>query len=167
MKAEFMMKVCEGNEDIGDIAQFMSGNFVFVAELKDCNLGDFEEGKEYDLDVTFFGHRLDGIYKTEEEYRKHNGSMAPESCIPCGAFPAGVTDKNWEPSPMNIINSRVKERVYPRDMGWDDVNYLLFYGEIFGVQIDQVYRYDNEEDIPPLANGDIVSGLYWAEVKLL
>lgn len=164
MKVKLMHQVQEANEELGALAQFESNGFVFVAELKDCDIKDFEQDKEYDVDVKFFGHAVYGIYKNEEDFHNDNPEMAEQSYIPVGAFPAEEDD--WEPSPMNLINSIVTGLEDNVKVGAPD-NMVLYYSDINGVQLDMCFWYEEAEQKDDIKVGDIVSGLFWAELRLL
>ena len=85
LKARLMMPIQKANEEenMGDIAQFESEGFIFVAELKNCQNEQLDPNKEYEVDVMFYGHQLDGIYGTAEEFHKSNAPMAEESGYLC------------------------------------------------------------------------------------
>ncbi len=166
MKVKLMYLVKPASEKVGPIAQFDSDGFVFISELMNCTEKDFEEGKEYEANVNFFCHEICGIYLNAEEFHADNPSMAEESYIPVGAFPANPEDKNWEPSPMNYINSTVKEIVDNETVDAPD-NLVLFYGEVNGLQLEQILFYESAEEKDNIQPGYIMSGVYWAELKLL
>lgn len=165
MKIKLMHSVSPATEKTGPIAQFQSDDFIFVAELMNCDVDSFEEGKEYEADVKFYCHEIYGIYKDEEEFHKDNPNMAEQSYIPVGAFPVSKDDKNWKPSPMNLINSIVGE-VVDNEVVDAPNNLVLFYGKVYDKTIDQVLYYETEEDKADVKAGDIVSGLYWVELIL-
>ena len=165
MKVRFSHLVSNASEGCGPIVQFMSDGFVFVGELINCTPEDFKEDKEYTVDVKFFCHHVYGLYSNAEDFQKDNEGMAEESYIPVGAFPADPTDKSWEPSPMNWINSTVKEIVDSESVGAPDF-LILFEGSVNGLIIDQVIDDEWGEYKDAVTVGTIVSGLYWAEVRL-
>lgn len=165
MKVRFSHLVADKSEDCGPIVQFMSDGFVFVGELINCTPEDFKEDKEYTVDVKFFCHNVYGLYSNAEDFQKDNEGMAEESYIPVGAFPADPTDKSWKPSPMNWINSTVKEIVDSASVGAPDY-LILFEGSVGGLIIDQVINDEWDEYKENVTVGTIVSGLYWAEVRL-
>ena len=167
LKARLMMPIQKANEEenMGDIAQFESEGFIFVAELKNCQNEQLDPNKEYEVDVMFYGHQLDGIYGTAEEFHKSNAPMAEESYIPMGAFPANPEDKNWKPSPMNLINSKIVD-VAPADAPNIPKEILLFVGTVEGHEIEQCFYFQNTEDKPSLKAGQYISGVYWAELYL-
>ena len=92
--------------------------------------------------------------------------MAEESYIPMGAFPANPEDKDWKPSPMNYINSTVDEIVDNATIGAPE-NFVLFYGKVGGQRLDQIIYYPTVEEKEEIKPGYIVSGAYWAELKLM
>lgn len=165
MKVRFSHLVSNGNEECGPIAQFTSDGFVFVGELVDCNPEDFKEDKEYNVDVKFFCHEVYGLYKNAEDFQKDNKGMAEESYIPVGAFPADPTDTSWKPSPMNWINSTVKEIVDSASVGAPSY-LILFEGNVINHELDQAIDDMWGEYKENITVGTIVSGLYWAEVRL-
>lgn len=165
MKVRFSHLVANESEDCGPIVQFMSDGFVFVGELINCTPEDFKEDKEYTVDVKFFCHNVYGLYSNAEDFQKDNKGMAEESYIPVGAFPADPTDKSWKPSPMNWINSTVKEIVDSASVGAPDY-LILFEGSVGDLIIDQVINDEWDEYKENVTVGTIVSGLYWAEVRL-
>lgn len=166
MKVRLMHSVKSADEETGPIAQFDSDGFIFVAELMNCNADDFQEGKEYEVDVTFYCHAIYGIYKNKEDFHNDNPSMAEESYIPMGAFPANPEDKDWKPSPMNYINSTVDETVDNASVGAPE-NFVLFYGKVGGQRLDQIIYYPTVEEKEEVKPDYIVSGAYWAELNLM
>ena len=166
MKVKLMHQVQEANEELGAVAQFESNGFVFVAELKDCDIKDFEQDKEYEVNVTFYGHAVYGVYKNEEEFQEDNPGMAETSYIPVGAFSVNPDDKDWEPSPMNLINCIVSALEDNAKVGAPD-NLVLFYSNIEGQEVDMCLWYQSSELKDDVQPGYIVSGLYWAELRLL
>jgi len=166
MKVRLMYLVKPKSEKVGPIAQFDSDGFVFVAELMNCTEKDFVDDQEYEANVTFFCHKVYGIYLNAEEFQADNPSMAEESYIPMGAFPANPEDKNWKPSPINYINSTVKEVADNEKIGAPE-NLVVFYGEVEGQRLKQVLFYESKEEKDELKPGYIMSGMYWAELRLL
>ena len=165
MKVRFMNLVSDKKEKMGPIAQFDSNGFVFVAELMNCDASSFEDGKEYEADVKFYCHKIYVIYKNEEEFHKDHSSIAEQSYFPVGSFPANPDKKDWEPSPINIINSIVDEVVDNEIIDAPD-NLVLFYGKLYENTVDQALYYESAEEKDDVQAGYIVSGLYWAELIL-
>ena len=161
-----MQSIKSASEKVGPIAQFESNGFIFVAELKNCDIEDFQEEKEYEVDVKFYCHCIHGIYQNVEEFYEDNPGMAEESYIPVGAFPADFDNKDWKPSPMNYINSTVDEVVDNALVGAPE-NFVLFYGKAEGTKLDQILFFQNVEEKEKVEPGYTVSGTYWAELKLL
>ena len=166
MKTKLMMLIKSADEKTGTIAQFDSNGFVFVAELMNCDINDFSEDKEYEVDVKFFCHHIYGIYKNTKEFQEDNPNMSEESYIPMGAFPPDPEDKDWEPSPINYINSVVTEVVDNKTVNAPE-NYVLFYGRAGGEKLDQILYYQTIEEKEEVKPGYIVSGAYWAELRLM
>ena len=166
MKVKLMMLLKKADEETGDIAQFISDGFIFVAELKNCSAEDFKDDKECDVDLTFFCHKICGVYKNSEEFHEVEKSMNEESYIPMGAFPADPEDKDWRPSPMNYINSTVFEVVDNKKYNAPD-NLTLFIGQIGAKHIDQILYYPTSEEKDEIHEGYIVSGIYWIELEIL
>ena len=122
--------------------------------------------KEYEVDVKFYCHCIHGIYQNVEEFYEDNPSMAEESYIPVGAFPADFDNKDWKPSPMNYINSTVDEVVDNALVGAPE-NFVLFYGKAEGTKLDQILFFQKVEEKEKVEPGYTVSGTYWAELQLI
>lgn len=164
-KIKCLFKVKEADEETNDIGQFEMDGVIFVAELMNMSINDLVENEEYEGKVVFYGHKLCGVYDNEEDFHKGEGNMAVESFIPVGAFSANPDDKNWRPSPMNYMNSTIVEVVPDGAIG-QPKEYLLFTGKIEGVELDQCFYFHNLEDKPAIKPGQIISGVYWAELTL-
>ena len=164
MKVKLMMLVKEADEEVNEVAQFESDGFIFVAELMNCHAKDFEMGKEYEVDLSCYCHAIYGVYKTYEEFQKEHNGMAKESFIPVGAFPASEKHiEEWKPSPMNYINSVVKD-VVDNEIYQTPENYILFHGKVLDKTLDQILYYENIDEKDVVEPGYIVSGLYWIEL---
>lgn len=164
MKARLMMKIKDATEKCGEIVQVESDDLVFVAELKNCTSADLKEDEEIDVDVKFFCHNLYGTYKSEEEYEEENKGMAVMSYMPIGAMPEMMG--NGEPSPMNYLNMVVDEIVDNEEIGAPE-QLLLLYGNIYDSKLDVIIKYDDPEEKYGVEPGDIVSGAFWAELRLI
>ena len=160
------MVIKEGDEMTGDIVQFRSDDFIFVAELTNCKAKELKEEEEYEADLTFFCHQVIGVYKNEEEFHKENENMASESYIPVGAFPANPDDQNFRPSAFNYINSIVK-RMEPNEKHGAPDNYIMFVGKIYNKELDEILYYPTIEEKDDVQEGYIVSGMFWIELDII
>lgn len=165
MKVKFQFLLKEATKDTGPIGQFECHGFIFVAEILKKESSFFKENEEYDLDVKFYCHHIFGVYKNEEEFYKEHENINPESFIPVGGFPSDPKDMSWEPTPINWINSTVREVIDNDSIGAPD--YLIFFeGSLLGLELDQVLCDKENKYRPTFAVNDIVSGIYWAEVSV-
>ena len=165
MKAKLMFMVQEAGKNFGTIAQFNSNGFIFVAELKNCGIEDFIEDKEYDVDVKFYGQHIYNVYENEEEYYASENHMSSEAIIPAGAFNPNPEDKRWKPAPFNYINSKVVNIEDSSRIKLPGKLYLI-QGQVLGHEIDQSLYWENKNEAKDVKIGNIVLGLYWAELKL-
>lgn len=164
-KIRYLFKVKDEDEQTHAIGQFDMGGVIFVAELMNKDINELVEGEEYEGRVVFYGHEFSGVYDNEEEFQKEQGCMAAESFIPMGAFPADPDNKNWRPSPMNYMNSIISEVVPDGKIG-QPKELLILTGKIMGVELDQCFYFPNVEEKPDVKPGQIISGVYWAELRL-
>ena len=168
MKAKLMFMVQEAGTAFGTIAQFISDGFAFVAELKECSIEDFIKDKEYEVSVHFFCQDIYGIFEDEEDYYKNETGMSSESNIPVGAFNPTPEEKGWKPSPFNLINSKVIEiKDSSRINKFLPGKVSLFIGKVNGKEIEQSIYWQKKETAKDVKIGNIVSGIYWAELKLV
>ena len=164
-KIRYLFKVKDEDEQTHAIGQFDMDGVIFVAELMNKDINELVEGEEYEGRVVFYGHEFSGVYDNEEDFQKEQGNMAAESFIPMGAFPADPDNKNWKPSPMNYMNSIISEVVPDEKIG-QPKELLVLTGKIMGVELDQCFYFYNLEEKPTIKPGQIISGVYWAELTL-
>ena len=164
MKAKLINVLRRSDDKIGDIVLFQNDILQFVAELKECDANDFKEGVEYEIDAKFYCHEIIGVYQNEEDFHKDVESMNVESIIPVGSMPM-EENADFEPSPMNFINTVVDEVIDNALLDAPD-NFVFFEGRLFGFRLDQCLYFEDPDARIELAVGDIVSGIYWAEVYL-
>ena len=164
-KIKYLFKVKDADEETRDIGQFEMDDVIFVAELMNKNINGLVENEEYEGSVIFYGHEFCGVYDNEEDFRKEQGNMAAESFIPMGAFPANPEDKNWKPSPMNYMNSTIVDVVPDGAIGQSE-EYLFFTSKIMETELNQCFFFPNLEEKPNVKPGQIISGVYWAELTL-
>lgn len=162
MKAKLMHKVCDATEKCGEVVQVECDGIVIAAELVKCSIEELASKEEVDVDVTFFCHAKYGVYENEEEYYESGECMAAESYIPVGAM--SEVHEGDEPSPMNLINLVVKDIV---ENPKAPEEYLLLHGKVCDATLDVVIRCEDAEEKAAVKPGNIISGLYWAELKLL
>ena len=137
--------------------------FPIPIETHNISLEDVVLGKDQDFEFVLECAEKPDVYLDEEAYIKasEHHSMASESVIPAGLFPARA-EKDFVQSPRIILNGKVV-KTYDDSVKYgfdeDDILYSL---SCLGNEYDVVLHAEHAENIN-LMEGNIVSCIYWVQ----
>ena len=163
---KFLNRVKNADKDTNDIGLFACSGFIFCAEITNYSLKDLSINKIYKARAFFHGRQLNELYDTEEEFLAKYPKLKKDRCFPFGAHNVNPENTQWRPSALNLIYSSVLDIAPNNDKDLPN-NYLLMTSAINGTPIYQMFTYRDVLEKPILNEGQIIGGIYWAELEII
>lgn len=130
-----------------------------------CNKEDLVEDEIYDLDVLFYCHGINKIAKNKKEFESGNEPLAFEATIPTGSYPLDENDKDFKPTPVSLINCTITHIVSDEEVPHPE-NVLIVDASLLGLDIELAIVAEKKNELPKIEEGNILSGIFWAEAEL-